>query len=92
LLADIGCSVLTTAVGVVCFGPARTFAWLGVPLLVFVVGACAKRVGRHRLYAVAHGLWHVLSAVAIAQIVLDGSVPLLPSPATDIDDDASSSL
>jgi len=75
VLADIGCSALTTLIGVVCFGPARTFAWLALPLLFFVIGSVGKRRGRYRLYAVAHGLWHVFSAAAIVQIVLDGHVP-----------------
>ena len=46
-----------------------------MPLLVFLVGAVAKRRGDFRLYALAHGLWHALSAAAIAQIVLSGGLP-----------------
>ena len=56
--------------GVVCFGPARTFAWLAPALVFFVAGAAAKRAGKFALYALAHGLWHAASAVAIGLIVL----------------------
>ena len=75
MIADIGCSALTTLIGVVCFGPARTFSWLSLPLCVFAVGAVSKKRGRFATYALAHGLWHILSAIAIGAIVLSGSVP-----------------
>lgn len=72
--ADVLCSVLTTAVGVLCFGPTRTFSWLAVPAVFFVGGAVAKRKGRFRVYSVLHGLWHMASATAIFFIVLTDSV------------------
>lgn len=75
VVADVACSVLTTLVGVSCFGPARTFSWLLVPLIVFALGARAKRRGEYVQYAFLHGAWHILSAVAIGAIMLDGGTP-----------------
>ena len=62
-------------IGVVCFGPARTFEWLALPLAFFVVGAISKARGYYALYALFHGAWHVLGAIAISFIVLDGRLP-----------------
>ena len=72
---DIGCSALAMGIGVVCFGPARTFEWLALPLAFFVVGAISKARGYYALYALFHGAWHVLGAIAISFIVLDGRLP-----------------
>ena len=74
VLADISCAGLTIVIGCCCFGPARTLSWLVVPLLVFVAGARAKRQGDFNAYAIYHSIWHCLSAIAIAGIVLDGDV------------------
>ena len=49
---------------------AASFAWLAPALVFFVAGAAAKRAGKFTLYALAHGLWHAASAVAIGLIVL----------------------
>ena len=70
-VADISCATATFGVGIICFGLSRTVSWLAVPLLVFVLGAMAKRRRLFRLYALAHSAWHVLSALAISQIVLN---------------------
>ena len=75
VVADVFCSLLVTGVGVLCFGAQRTFSWLGVPLLFFFIGIVAKRRRQYELYAVAHGLWHCLSALAIGGIVLSGRLP-----------------
>ena len=75
LLSDVACALLTISVGVICFGPMRTFSWLAVPLGVFALSAIAKRRRAHALYAAGHGAWHLLSAVAISQIVMN-SQPL----------------
>jgi len=69
LVSDILCSVLSFAVGLVCFSPVRTIVWLAGPFLVFLVARRAKVRREHETYALLHGLWHVLSAVAIWQIV-----------------------
>lgn len=73
LLSDITCSLTTVGVGVACFGPARTFSWLGPSIGFFVFGAVAKRRQHYAAYAIAHGAWHALSALAIVKIVLSGS-------------------
>jgi hypothetical protein len=75
VLTDVTCSVLTTLVGVACFGPARTLSWLSVPLVFFVLGAIAKRRGAFQAYAVYHGAWHCFSAAAIGAIVLGTPLP-----------------
>ena len=75
VLLDVGCSGATTAIGVVCFGPSRTFAWLALPMVFFILGAIAKRQRQYVKYAILHGMWHCLSAAAIALIVLDGGLP-----------------
>mmetsp|Transcript_35489 Transcript_35489/g.82887 ORF Transcript_35489/g.82887 Transcript_35489/m.82887 type:complete len:220 (-) Transcript_35489:148-807(-) len=69
LVCDISCSVATMGMSIVCFGPARTLGWLSVPLVVFLLGRRAKIRREYRLYAIWHGLWHLLSAAAISQIV-----------------------
>lgn len=74
VLADISCAGLTIVIGCCCFGFARTLSWLVVPILVFIAGARAKRQGDFDAYAIYHSIWHCLSAVAIAGIVLDGDV------------------
>lgn len=76
VVTDILCSATTMGVGFVCFGASRTLEWLVLPLVVFVVGACAKRKRMYRVYAFAHGLWHFASAAAISQIVLNPTTPL----------------
>ena len=75
VVTDILCSAATMGIGCLCFGPSRTFEWLALPLVVFVVGSCAKRKRMYRLYAFAHGLWHFASAAAISQIVLNPTAP-----------------
>ena len=75
VVADVACSIFTIFLGVTCFGPVRTFSWLFVPLIVFVLGARAKRRGEYVQYAVLHGVWHILSSIAIGAIILDGGVP-----------------
>ena len=86
VLADIGCSAFVTGIGVVCFGPGRTFSWLALPIVTFVAGSVSKARGRYALYAVFHGIWHMLSAVAIGCIVLEGGVPFdWTHPASEIE-------
>lgn len=74
VLADIGCASLTIGIGILCFGPYRTLSWLFVPILTFIAGAISKRRRDYQAYAYYHSLWHVLSAIAICGIVLDGDV------------------
>merc|ERR1712087_630933 len=71
MVCDISCSAFTVMEGVICFGALRTFSWLCVPLITFVLGRCEKRRRRYRTYALWHGFWHILSAVAIWGIVFN---------------------
>ena len=75
VVADVGCSALTVLVGCVCFGPSRTFSWLAVPLVFFLIGLIAKRRANFGLYALMHGIWHCASAAAIGFIVLYADLP-----------------
>ena len=70
ILGDVICAVLTFSVGLACFGVRRVMIWLSAPLLIFFASGCAKRRRAYGPYALGHGLWHVLSAVAIWGIVL----------------------
>ena len=69
LVGDVLCSVVSFVEGLVCFSPTHTVAWLAVPFGVFLVARRAKVRREHESYALLHGLWHVLSATAIWQIV-----------------------
>lgn len=75
LLGDVSCSIAMFLIGIVCFGPWRTLFWLAIPLAFFAVGRRAKRRRDHSLYMVVHGLWHILAAAAISQILYNVSVP-----------------
>lgn len=76
IVTDVSCSSFAICCGLFCFGPVHTLAWLAVPVLFFLWSAWQKRLGRHRAYALGHGLWHVLSAIAISQIVFNKGPPL----------------
>ena len=75
VLADVACSSLTLLNGFICFGLRRTNSWMAGPFVVFVVAHVAKKRRHYEAYAIAHGIWHVVSAIAICQIVLNGRAP-----------------
>lgn len=74
-VADIACASVTVLLGMGCFGALRTLSWLAFPILTFVFGALAKRQHAYGAYVILHGLWHLLSALAIPAIVLDDKLP-----------------
>ena len=68
--ADIACSLSVFACSIVCFGAARTVGWMAGPFIFFIFGRRAKRRREYCAYAAWHGAWHVLSALAISQIIV----------------------
>ena len=75
---DVLCALSLLVVGVVCFGTWHTCAWITAPALLFLFGRTAKRRAAYNAYALAHGLWHVLSAAAVWWILFAPGVP--PNP------------
>ena len=75
VVADIACSGLTLLNGFICFGMWRTNSWMAGPFVVFAVAHVAKKRRQYEVYAIAHGIWHVVSAIAIFLVVLNGSTP-----------------
>lgn len=71
LLSDVACSLSLVGIGFCCFGAARTLSWIAPSFLAFLVARRAKARRQWSAYAFWHGLWHVASAVSIAQIVLN---------------------
>ncbi len=75
---DVLCALSLLGVGLLCFGPWHTCTWIAAPALLFLVGRTAKRRAAYRTYALAHGLWHLLSAAATWQILFHPGLP--PDP------------
>ena len=75
---DVICALSLLGVSLLCFGPWHTCVWITAPALLFLVGRTAKRRAAYHAYALAHGLWHVLSAAAVWQILFNPGMPPVP--------------
>ena len=73
VVCDILASLGLVGIGFCCFGPLRTLTWIAPATVAFALGSRAKRRREWEVYALWHGLWHCLSAIAISQIVLNAS-------------------
>ncbi|CAK0855444.1 unnamed protein product [Prorocentrum cordatum] len=71
IVADVSCAAGYGAC--LLAWDAASVKWLLPPLLFLFGGAFLRRQGQAVAYAVAHGLWHLLSAAALAKVVLLGT-------------------
>lgn len=51
------------------FGLARCLGLFILPLMLLMTSAVIKRKGNPRLYALLHGVWHILSAIAMWRLL-----------------------
>ena len=89
---DVSCSLFTFCVGLGCVGPWRTGFWLAVPFAFFCFSRSAKKRGAYLEYAIGHGVWHILSAVAMWQILFNVSMPPWQRAADSVDSGSAATL